>query len=230
MTDRRLSARFLLLGGTPRPHKQAFFLHLFEKKILQSLMWSCGSVPDQRWPNAISFYHPSLKETTDVLQMSVGSAFSRLTPRKLDIDPSNKTVNLSTPFELFACSGISIVLETEIRPYSFRYTEKTLKAIAAAHPFIIWGNFGTLELLRKAGFQSFHPFINETYDTIENPSERLKAVVDEVERISTMDETEFGSLMQNLLSIAQRNLLYFIGNSFKDFQQRQLLRALTIAE
>jgi hypothetical protein len=64
-------------------------------------------------------------------------------------------------------------------------SEKTFKPIACYHPFIIFGNQGSLEHLRKMGYKTFSPYINETYDTL--PTwERLEAIITEVTRINAL--------------------------------------------
>mgnify|MGYP003112717583 CR=1 FL=1 len=54
----------------------------------------------------------------------------------------------------------------------FEPTEKTIKPIAAGMPFVIIGCHKFLYKLRKIGFKTFHPFIDESYDV--QPDWRLR--------------------------------------------------------
>lgn len=57
------------------------------------------------------------------------------------------------------------------------FTEKTFKGILSKKPFIlIGGSYGVLKTLRSLGYETFGDFWDESYDLIEDPKERLKAV------------------------------------------------------
>ena len=64
------------------------------------------------------------------------------------------------------------------------------------------GIVGFLSDLRKLGFKTFSPFIDETYDTIVDNEQRRTAIVNEVERITKLNETEYLTLLDNCNTIA----------------------------
>ena len=79
--------------------------------------------------------------------------------------------------------GIDIVTETV---FSYPYpatTEKILRPIINKRMFIIVGPANTLKFLKTKGFQTFSPFINETYDSIVDPINRMKAILAEIDRL-----------------------------------------------
>ena len=55
-------------------------------------------------------------------------------------------------------------------------TEKTFKPIELSHPFVIYGNRGTLEYLRGLEFETFDHAIDESYDLADNIETRLQAI------------------------------------------------------
>jgi hypothetical protein len=59
-------------------------------------------------------------------------------------------------------------------------TEKTFKPIAFRHPFMIWGQVGTLQRLKELGFETFENLFDESYDDISNHRQRLDAVVNNI--------------------------------------------------
>jgi hypothetical protein len=67
---------------------------------------------------------------------------------------------------------MSMVVETAITPYSNRtptfITEKTFKPLAFRHPFLVYGNSGTLRKLHDWGFVTFDNLWDESYDRINN--------------------------------------------------------------
>ncbi len=75
---------------------------------------------------------------------------------------------------IFARSGFSLVTETEMHARKRRITEKPLKALANSHPFVLFGNYRSLDLVRELGFQTYGRWIDERYDTIANPTERFR--------------------------------------------------------
>lgn len=87
------------------------------------------------------------------------------------------------PAEAFAASELYIVTETEMSsPTLTRYTEKTLKAIIAGLPFVVFGNYGTVRTLREIGFDTLDGFVDHGYDEIGDPVARLAAAWAQVER------------------------------------------------
>jgi hypothetical protein len=54
-------------------------------------------------------------------------------------------------------------------------TEKTFKPIAFQHPFMIFGNAGTLKHLKKLGFETYENLFDESYDR-GTPAQRLKII------------------------------------------------------
>jgi hypothetical protein len=63
-------------------------------------------------------------------------------------------------------------------------TEKTTKPLAFQHPFIVYGNSGTLRTLKSWGFETFSNLWNEDYDEIGNTSLRRDAIVDLLKQLT----------------------------------------------
>jgi hypothetical protein len=108
-----------------------------------------------------------------------------------DKDPNN--AYLSKP----SLSGVSLDC--------YMFTEKTYKFIATKLPFILSGFTGALEVLKRAGYKTFHPYINESYDSIENDEERLMAICDEIERLCSKTDDEFLEWQTALQPIIDHN-------------------------
>jgi len=69
-------------------------------------------------------------------------------------------------------------LVTETVVEFFWATEKTVKPIAAGMPFVMIGCKGFLRRLRQIGFRTFHPYIDESYDDIEDWRERCQTATE----------------------------------------------------
>jgi len=91
-------------------------------------------------------------------------------------------------------------------------SEKTFKPIFCYHPFIIFGNKGSLKRLRELGYKTFAPFINEEYDEL--PTwERMEAIIKELIRLSSMDDTERLKWYADMSDILNHNHEILIRNS-----------------
>jgi len=66
-------------------------------------------------------------------------------------------------------------------------TEKTFKAIKHGQPFIIIGCAGSLSALRKLGYRTFDHAIDNSYDTIQNNTERWIAVRSAIAQLKSQD-------------------------------------------
>jgi hypothetical protein len=115
----------------------------------------------------------------------------------------------------FISTDISIVLET-LFDERIHLTEKILRPIACGHPFILAGGPGSLAFLKSYGFETFSPWIDESYDCIEHSQQRLVAIKNEMQRISLLSVYQQQLLLKNCRAIAQRNKERFFSNEFFD--------------
>ena len=116
----------------------------------------------------------------------------------------------------YACIAIEVVLETLFDDTRLHLTEKTLRPIACGRPFILMATHGSLQYLRDYGFRTFDGIIDETYDTITDPRQRLDAVIQEMSRIAALNRSEKYILWKQLYEIARFNQGLFFS---KDWQQ-----------
>ena len=105
-------------------------------------------------------------------------------------------------------SYFMLMFETNIvRSGCQQISEKTYRPILAGIPFMLWGSQGgILAHLRKMGFKTFSPFIDEAYD---NPKysyiERYVRLINEVSRICSLDTHEIESLYRQCVPMVKHN-------------------------
>jgi hypothetical protein len=90
------------------------------------------------------------------------------------------------PVNIYNQSYYSLVAESaSSNRFSF-FTEKTAKPILAKRPFIYFSGQGYLRNLRKLGFRTFGPVIDESYDDIDDPVERWEKAWAQVIKLCQM--------------------------------------------
>jgi hypothetical protein len=123
-------------------------------------------------------------------------------------------------YNIIQTSGINIVIESHFDPYwnfgeqdnlnpqafspSFP-TEKIYKSIACRKPFIVFSTPRFLKEFKELGYKTFSPFIDESYDEIDNNIDRLNAIVAEIERLNKLSNHEFNCILIKCKEIARHN-------------------------
>ena len=87
----------------------------------------------------------------------------------------------------------------------FRFTEKILKPIANFQPFIVFGYHGELQLLKNEGFVTSSPFVDESYDDVEDPVARFRAALSEFERLCALPREALEAMMLRLAPQMEEN-------------------------
>jgi len=116
------------------------------------------------------------------LDSQPGSAYC--SPELNDLQDFRPANNLYE--EYFRKIAIDIVIETIYDYPSYSLSEKILRPIVNRKMFIMVGKEDTLAYLKELGFVTFEPFINETYDTIQDPVNRMIELHREIERICSI--------------------------------------------
>ena len=100
-------------------------------------------------------------------------------------------------------------------------SEKTFRPILNLQPFIYLGNHNGLDEIRRLGFKTFHPYIDESYALEADPKTRLKMIVAEVNRFKAMSMEELHNWYYSLTDILIYNQQHFLSlknyNPLEDF-------------
>jgi hypothetical protein len=142
--------------------------------------------------------------------------------------PSLATGNSSADFELsdYESTDIEVVLETLFDDSRLHFTEKILRPIALAQPFLLAGSHGGLDYLKSYGFQTFDSVWDESYDNISDPYERLTNIVMTMKAISQWDPETRAKKLQAAQDIADYNKAYFFSESFFNLVNSELVQNL----
>jgi hypothetical protein len=108
--------------------------------------------------------------------------------------------------EFFANSYIHITSETEFNNKRIPFfSEKTWRPILNLQPFIYVGNFGALKKLKELGFKTFHPYIDETYDLIQDPQQRILMIEKEIKKLADIPLTGIHDLYYSMIDVLLHN-------------------------
>ena len=205
---------FLFLNGRLRPHRKCLIDGLCERGLLDHALWSnLGSTVEMEFTSSLT---PGKQEPI------------RLLPPKYEIEravPQLTTVSATgfVKHELFGntwgdaivnprCytdTWFSLVSETIFDyPYSFR-TEKIYKPILMAHPFVVAANCGYLRDLRNVGFQTFDSVIDESYDQIDCPHDRIQRIIETVRYIVKDGPEHFWEASRDICKYNQQHLVEY---------------------
>lgn len=102
---------------------------------------------------------------------------------------------------------IDFEIVTETRDDLLFFSEKTFKPLYSGLPFFLVSAPGSLEYLRQiAGIKSYAPYIDESYDQIEDRADRINHIVQQVDYIvNDMSNSEYKKWVTGLWKIAKEN-------------------------
>jgi hypothetical protein len=141
---------------------------------------------------------------------------------------SSATSNSSADFELldYESTDIEVVLETLFDDSRLHFTEKILRPIALAQPFLLAGSHGGLDYLKSYGFRTFESIWDESYDNISDPYKRLESIVKTMKTISQWNPDTRTRKLQAAQDIADYNKAHFFSESFFNLINSELVQNL----
>lgn len=111
-------------------------------------------------------------------------------------------------------SFLHVVTETCFWESKEHLTEKIFKPIVARQPFILLGCANNLKYLKSYGFKTFDSWWDESYDRIEDPVERIQAVVKIIKDICLMPTEELERMLNGMQYILDYNYNLFYSKEF----------------
>ena len=213
--------KFLCFNRVARVHRLSLMGNLIINDLLDTGYCSFyGNNYDNSWVDYIHFNKKLSTEIKYVLFKNKNLFPMHLTGNKLRrFNPIG--IDLSD-VPLFENSYYSIVTETYFYENSENdprasamipaifFTEKIYKPISMRHPFILVSRANSLKWLRKLGFKTFSPFINESYDDEMDDDNRMNLIIEEIKRLNQLSESEWLEWQQEIKAIVDYNFELFI--------------------
>jgi hypothetical protein len=220
--------RFIFLNHMPRPHRSLMLILLNSHDLLKygyvSFLSSNKELIDSKLGGLIKNLFPDPEQYNKSLDiMNKIPLYVDECLKENTVDPGHR--GLTSLHEYVNHSFFHLTSETYFQDKEKRLmdgesknrflTEKTFKCIAFKQPFIIISLPGTLEILKKLGYKTFSPWIDESYDTVENGIDRLRKISLEVKRLCELDENTIEEYRKELIPIIEHN--YNLLMNRKDF-------------
>ena len=204
------SKDFLCFNKVPRKHRVKLLEKMLAYDYVKRGYYSFEGA-DNDWVSKIDTMHPkfaNIKQNKDIFPLRLNITAERPNPADLILDD----------IKYFDDSYFSIVTETvfdipanNIEDCLFM-SEKTYKCFAMKHPFVMMSRPHTLAELRKMGYRTFSPMIDESYDTIENDNERFHAIWKEIDRLLQKTPEEWVQWQTQIKEIVDYNHIHFYVN------------------
>lgn len=202
---------FLLLNRRWRIHRPTLVGLLHSKDLLDYGYTSLGlNDQDLHWDNAFEECLKANKDCKQIIDLLLSNKekITSLPELVLDnVDFDKKTPNLVKSLDYYyETSFCSIVTETYFYDWSTVFmSEKTFRPIAYKQPFIMVSVPYTLDFLHELGYKTFHPLIDESYDTEKNDGQRMLMIVKEIEKICKLTQKELKELSLEFKDICNHN-------------------------
>jgi len=211
---------FLCLNNRAKEHRLVVLGHLARHGLLDQGIVSCRLGRYGEDDFGVDAVLPRAEATYPGFASDI-AAFLALRPSlplRPGEPPEGADIGSDPGFDLHRRAFLALVTESEMRRDVVRFTEKSLKPLFHGMPFLVAGNRGTLAALRATGFQTFAPAIDESYDEIEDPAERLGACLAEFRRLVAQGPEAMERLFAALWPVCWHNMNHFA----QGLQQRSL--------
>ena len=108
-------------------------------------------------------------------------------------------------------SFLHVVNET-VWQDKIHFTEKIFKPIVMHQPFVVVQAPGSLKYLQSYGFKTFGDWWDESYDDIDDPTQRLHAIAKIINDIGGKDISELEKLRMEMAGVLEHNFHHFYEN------------------
>lgn len=136
---------------------------------------------------------------------------NRVIPYSFDVHLNHSAEINVTELTPWNTSFLHVVNET-VWQDKIHFTEKVFKPIVLHQPFVVLQAPGSLTYLRSYGFKTFGAWWDESYDSIEDPQERMQAIADIVNWIGSRSMDEIQTMRMEMASVLEHNFRHFYEN------------------
>lgn len=207
-----LVKKFLMPIRQAKAFRLLFYIWMKDNNVLENSYYSWST---ENLYNVI--YKEVLKSTP--LYRELSDEDNQFLKISVLLDDSDKHQLAKTQWNMtdkVAESFMQVILETTFteslekdNPTIF-LTEKTYKPIFYKQPFILISEPYSLSYLRSLGYKTFGSFIDESYDEITDPHQRMKHITNEILKINNMSLEQLEDIRTQIQDIVEHNYNVFM--------------------
>ena len=222
---RKITHTFLApnrITGGARSHRLELLYYIFKYQLTDNFI-SCPAVCPGEGQPIEQQLEPLTKQYPDIQEVFATQNLPLNMPGEIGHPMHSCWLSL---FREAETSLLYLVSETIAQGRRHQLTEKTFKPICLQMPFIIHSTQGSLAYLRSYGFRTFDTIWDESYDTIENDQDRIRAIASLLRDLDSRTLEERQRLYQRALPIIEHNFKHFYSGGFKQILWQELMAML----
>ncbi len=114
----------------------------------------------------------------------------------------------------YADTYFNIITETSFENNSLNLTEKSFKAFANCHPFLIIGDMDTHKYLQSLGFELYDELIDYSFDSMPDNQKRLNDALEQIRKVHKLGIDSIINFYKNNIEKIKKNKERFFEYSF----------------
>ena len=221
--NKTFDKKFVFLNRRWRPHRAGAVAMLTAKDLLKDGYVSLATCEGRNWSNMYDYLKVLFKDNQEFIQTLEQNEHKicSLPELYVDKDNQNQVMDWFTKDmkKYYDDTYFSVVGETpfftnhpDFDP-GMHCSEKTYKIISQRHPFLMLGAANTMCQLRNIGYKTFHPYIDESYDYVQDDGARLMMVVKEIERLCNLKGDGLNEFIKGTAEICEHNYQHLINGA-----------------
>lgn len=196
-----------------RSYRLALLARLLDKNIAHKGSISFHATVEQVWAELQDPDTRLSRPSVDLIQNNISSLTDL--PWRLDNVLINGDLSARCghqEYDLWQNSLWHLVNETVFYDQKLHLTEKIFKPIVSHRPFILVAAPGNLKYLRSYGFETFGQWIDESYDDIQDPDQRLDAISHQITLFAHMSPDDLLDVYHDMMPVLEHNKQHFFGH------------------
>lgn len=183
---------YLSYNRTYRPQRLILLWHLHQVGLLDKGLISFNNIKRDSIPSEVN---PEFIEY-----------LSKMLPIKINPNYDlyyNLAVNITK--EDYESTFISLVSESLVDDGTLFFSEKIWKPIMVGHPFVLYGNKGSLEYLKKLGYRTYDKWIDESYDNENDRNFRSFKIIEQIKKFESKSIEELKEIREEMKEVCEFN-------------------------
>lgn len=230
LSERKIKKKFITFNritGNSRAYRGIFVAELHKQDLLPYGHVSFSNVCPEH-----GIYNKSARELIskhgvdpDIVNETISLLSTINNKLRIDQQDSDFITNGSQTIDALPQlmeSFLYVVTETCFWERKKHLTEKIFKPIVTKNPFVLLGCPNNLQYLKSYGFKTFDSWWDESYDKIDDPIKRIRAVVKIIKDICSMSLEDLEGMLRGMKYVLEHNYNLFYSQEFMDRAYNEL--------